>query len=127
MVRLRSSTFTGTSKKANPSPAQHNGNPNRYSTYSNATSTHTRSSTLTATFDNIEDGLRRLEDARLQKQRFVVSEQKSELISKLALSAKLERALRWRLSTQDAERRVVKKEESKQAESKVDEKLSEKN
>ena len=35
-------------------------------------------------------------------QRFVPSEKKSELISKLALSAKLERALRWRMDGQDA-------------------------
>lgn len=38
-------------------------------------------------------------------QRFVPSEKKSELISKLALSAKLERALRWRMDKQDAVRR----------------------
>lgn len=78
---------------------QHNGNPNRYSTLSTPSS-HT--STLTSAFLEIEDGLRRLDDARLARQRFVPSEQKSEMISKLALSAKLERALRWRMSGQDA-------------------------
>lgn len=50
----------------------------------------------------IESQLKRLEDSRMQKQRFVPSEKKSELISKLALGAKLERALRRRMSGQDA-------------------------
>jgi len=57
---------------------------------------------MSSAFIEIEDGLRRLDDARLAKQRFVPSEQKVEMISKLALSAKLERALRWRMSAQDA-------------------------
>lgn len=43
-----------------------------------------------------------MEDRRLMSQRFVPSEQKSEMISKLALGAKLERALRWRMDKQDA-------------------------
>jgi len=55
-----------------------------------------------AAFHEIEDGLRRLEDRRFMSQRFEPSEKKSELISKLALSAKLERALRWRMDGQDA-------------------------
>jgi len=55
-----------------------------------------------AAFFEIEDGLRRMEDRRLMNQRFVPSEQKSEMISKLALGAKLERALRWRMDKQDA-------------------------
>ncbi|PWW75324.1 hypothetical protein C7212DRAFT_202733 [Tuber magnatum] len=58
-----------------------------------------------AVFIEIEHGLRRLEDRRYMSQRFVPSEKKSELISKLALSAKLERALRWRMDKQDAVRR----------------------
>ncbi|RPB04911.1 hypothetical protein L873DRAFT_1665241 [Choiromyces venosus 120613-1] len=58
-----------------------------------------------AVFIEIEDGLRRLEDRRYMSQRFVPSEKKSELISKLALSAKLERALRWRMDKQDAVQR----------------------
>jgi len=41
----------------------------------------------------------------MQQQRFVVSEQKGEIINKLALGAKLDRALRWRMSGQDAEPR----------------------
>lgn len=43
-----------------------------------------------------------MEDRRLMSQRFVPSEKKSEMISKLALGAKLERALRWRMDGQDA-------------------------
>ncbi|KAF8422376.1 hypothetical protein EV426DRAFT_166277 [Tirmania nivea] len=50
----------------------------------------------------IESQLKRLEDSRMQKQRFIPSEKKSELISKLALGAKLDRALRRRMSGQDA-------------------------
>jgi len=58
-------------------------------------------STETTTISDIDDGLRRLEDRRLASQRFVPSEQKSETLSKLALGAKLERALRWRMDKQD--------------------------
>lgn len=50
----------------------------------------------------IESQLKRLEDSRLQKQRFIPSEKKFEMISKLALGAKLDRALRRRMSGQDA-------------------------
>jgi hypothetical protein len=47
-------------------------------------------------------GLARLDQPKLQKQRYVVSEGKKEEISKLALGAKLERALGRRMSSQDA-------------------------
>jgi len=56
----------------------------------------------------ITDGLNRLEQAKLQQQRFVVSEKKGEVINKLALGAKLDRALRWRMSGQDAVMRQKK-------------------
>jgi hypothetical protein len=46
--------------------------------------------------------LQRLEDKRLQQQRFVVSEGKREELGRLALGAKLEKALGRRLSGQDA-------------------------
>ncbi|KAF2671409.1 hypothetical protein BT63DRAFT_216143 [Microthyrium microscopicum] len=46
--------------------------------------------------------LARLEEPRLTSQRYVVSEGKREEISKLALGAKLERALGRRMSSQDA-------------------------
>ncbi len=49
-----------------------------------------------------ELGFNRLESKRLQQQRFVPSEEKSENLSKLALGAKVERALNRRLSGQDA-------------------------
>jgi hypothetical protein len=48
------------------------------------------------------DGLRRLENKRLEQQRFVPTAEKSENLSKLALGAKVERALRRRMTSQDA-------------------------
>ncbi|KAI9817839.1 MAG: hypothetical protein M1827_000958 [Pycnora praestabilis] len=50
---------------------------------------------LTAGFD-------RLASPRLQQQRYVPSKEQSEMLSKLALGAKLERALGRRMSSQDA-------------------------
>lgn len=43
-----------------------------------------------------------MQDERLDKQRYVMSGNKSDEVSKLALGAKLERALGRRLSGQDA-------------------------
>ena len=67
------------------------------------------SSTSTATADTgraeisqITQGLERLENKDLAQQRFIPSPQKSEDLSKLALGAKLERALGRRLGDQDA-------------------------
>lgn len=77
-------------------------NHNRYSTYSNGTVT-TASSTISSCFNDIENGLRRLDDVRLSKQRFEPSAEKTDMIAKLALGAKLERALKRRMSGQDAE------------------------
>lgn len=48
------------------------------------------------------DGLRRLENKRLEQQRFVPTPEKTENLSKLALGAKVERALRRRMTSQDA-------------------------
>ena len=79
-------------------PVQHT---NRDSTYSSMT-TISICSADDLQFAEIESQLKRLEDSRLQKQRFVPSEKKSETISKLALGAKLDRALRRRMSGQDA-------------------------
>ena len=53
-------------------------------------------------FAEIEFQLNRLEDSRLQRQRFVPSEKKFEMMSKLALGAKLDRALQRRMTGQDA-------------------------
>jgi len=50
----------------------------------------------------ITNGLTRLEVPSLQDQRFTVTEKKGEVIQKLALGAKLDRALRWRMTGQDA-------------------------
>ncbi len=59
-----------------------------------------------------EMGFHRLESKRLQQQRFVPSAEKSENLSKLALGAKVERALNRRLSSQDASPRKVMSEKS---------------
>jgi len=48
------------------------------------------------------DGLRRLENTTLMQQRFVPTTQKSDDLNKLALGAKVERALGRRMSGQDA-------------------------
>jgi hypothetical protein len=47
-------------------------------------------------------GFERMQDERLDKQRYVMSGNKSEEVSKLALGAKLERALGRRMTGQDA-------------------------
>lgn len=51
-------------------------------------------------------GLNRLENKYLQQQRFVPSAKKSEDLSKLALGAKVERALGRRMVDQDAVHKV---------------------
>lgn len=48
------------------------------------------------------DGIERLESKHLQQQRFVPTTEKSDNLNKLALGAKLERALDRRMSGQDA-------------------------
>ena len=47
-------------------------------------------------------GLERLESKRLQQQRYTASTEKTDELSKLALGAKLERALERRMTSQDA-------------------------
>ena len=49
--------------------------------------------------------MEKLNDKKLASQRFMPSKEKSENLSKLALGAKLERALDRRLGGQDAEMR----------------------
>ncbi|EHK96026.1 hypothetical protein M7I_8292 [Glarea lozoyensis 74030] len=51
---------------------------------------------------DIEEGLEKLENKKLENQRFVPSQEKTENLSKLALGAKLERALGRRMGGQDA-------------------------
>ena len=59
----------------------------------------------------ITEGLEKLENKKLDSQRFVPSVEKTENLSKLALGAKLERALDRRLGGQDAvmRKKVAKK------------------
>lgn len=82
----------------------------RYSTYSNAPtlapsiapSTTSSLDPRNADIKAWNAGLDRLEDKRLQQQRYVVSTEKNDDMNKLALGAKLERALGRRMSSQDA-------------------------
>jgi len=81
---------------------------NRYSTYSMAP-TLAPSVTVSISHDmvqqeinDITEGLDKLENKKLASQRFVPSKEKSENLSKLALGAKLERALDRRMYGQDA-------------------------
>jgi hypothetical protein len=69
--------------------------------FSSSTSTPT-ADTGRAEITQITQGLDRLENKHLAQQRFVPSAQKSEDLSKLALGAKLERALGRRMGDQDA-------------------------
>ncbi|GAP92782.1 hypothetical protein SAMD00023353_9400110 [Rosellinia necatrix] len=57
---------------------------------------------------NIESGLARMENKALSKQRVVLSEEKTANLNKLALGAKLDRALDRRMTSQDAEMRPRK-------------------
>ncbi|PGH09357.1 hypothetical protein GX51_00800 [Blastomyces parvus] len=86
-------------------------NSQRFSTISGtgslALSDHTVSSTMTgdsrlAEIKELGAGLERLENEPLTKQRFVPTPEKSDNLNKLALGAKVERALGRRMSSQDA-------------------------
>lgn len=55
-----------------------------------------------AEIKDFTDGLDRLDNKRLQQQRFVPSAEKTDDLSKLALGAKVDRALARRMSSQDA-------------------------
>ena len=83
----------------------------RASTYSNAPSLACSDATSTTTSSNdpvvaefkyYTEKLDRLENKRLQQQRYVPSREKTESLSQLALQAKLERALGRRMTGQDA-------------------------
>ncbi|ELR05508.1 hypothetical protein VC83_08223 [Pseudogymnoascus destructans] len=91
----------------------------RYSTYTTpAPSMHSFSSdTVQAEIADITAGLAKLENKKLASQRFVPSKEKSENLSKLALGAKLERALDRRMKGQDAvmRKKVVKRDLEKSA------------
>jgi hypothetical protein len=77
----------------------------RYSTYSMAPSfapTMQTNDSATAEINHIEHGLARMENKALTQQRVVLSEEKSANLNKLALGAKLDRALDRRMVSQDA-------------------------
>ncbi|KAL2175173.1 uncharacterized protein P884DRAFT_60542 [Thermothelomyces heterothallicus CBS 202.75] len=78
----------------------------RYSTYSmnapSITPTVLSTDSVTAEIRPIVDGLERLKNPRLADQRVLLSEEKTTNLAKLALSAKLERALGRRMTSQDA-------------------------
>ena len=77
----------------------------RFSTYSMSPSvapTTGTSDSVAAEIRDIEKNLDRMENKALAEQRVELSEEKSANLSKLALGAKLERALDRRMSSQDA-------------------------
>ncbi|OAA65654.1 hypothetical protein SPI_02441 [Niveomyces insectorum RCEF 264] len=77
----------------------------RYSTYSMAPSyapTVRTTDSATAEIQTIEKGLDRMENKALQQQRVVLNEEKVAVFQKLALGAKLDRALERRMTSQDA-------------------------
>lgn len=73
----------------------------RYSTYS-VTPTVNTTDSAHAEIGDIANGFERMENKALTQQRVTLSEKKTELMSKLALGAKVERALDRRMSSQDA-------------------------
>jgi len=87
----------------------------RFSTYSTAPSvantvkTSLSYASAQQEIKDIEEGLEKLENKKLASQRFVPSQEKSESLSKLALGAKLERALGRRMGSQDAVMRERRK------------------
>ncbi|KIH92034.1 hypothetical protein SPBR_03324 [Sporothrix brasiliensis 5110] len=81
----------------------------RFSTYSMAPSyapTVRTTDSATAEIQTIEKGLDRMENKALQQQRVVLNEEKTAVFQKLALGAKLDRALDRRMTGQDAEMRL---------------------
>jgi arsenate reductase-like glutaredoxin family protein len=86
----------------------------RFSTYSTAPSVaNTVKTSLTSDsaqqeIKDIEDGLEKLANKKLQSQRFVPTAEKTDNLSKLALGAKLDRALGRRMGSQDAVMKVKK-------------------
>lgn len=98
----------------------------RFSTYSaapsvaNTVKTSLTSDSAQQEIKDIEEGLEKLDNKKLASQRFVPSAEKTENLSKLALGAKLERALGRRMGSQDAVMRVKKAVSSGQDDEKID-------
>jgi hypothetical protein len=91
----------------------------RFSTYSVApsfTPTVQTSDSAQAEIGEIASGLDRMENKALTSQRVMLSEEKTDNMSKLALGAKLERALDRRMTAQDAVMRTPKKKSSEKTE-----------
>jgi hypothetical protein len=65
-----------------------------------------------ADISHLHDGFERLENKPLTKQRFVATEEKTDNLNKLALGAKVERALGRRMTGQDAVMRKPLSEKS---------------
>lgn len=88
----------------------------RFSTYSASPSFNSISTLSTETgmteIKQLSQGLERLENKPLTDQRFVPSEQKKEVMSKVSLGAKVERALSRRLTNQDFVRKEPLNEKS---------------
>ncbi|KAG9241137.1 hypothetical protein BJ878DRAFT_403724, partial [Calycina marina] len=88
-----------------PSVLSSNRASTRFSTYSNAPSVANTSLTSDSAhqeIQTIEDGLTKLENKKLASQRFVMTPEQTETQNKLALGAKLDRALGRRMGGQDA-------------------------
>ncbi|KAJ5360029.1 hypothetical protein N7517_009220 [Penicillium concentricum] len=109
-----------------PIMAQSNRNSKRFSTVSGSPSlaaSDRTNSTLPngdpriADIFQLHDGFERLENKPLTKQRFVPTEEKSNNLNKLALGAKVERALGRRMTSQDA---VMRKPLSEKTEARTD-------
>jgi hypothetical protein len=89
--------------KKSSSSSSSNNNTTMYSQQtSNGSSSTLAQDPKTADIKSWSAGFERMQDARLEKQRYVMSGNKSEEVSKLALGAKLERALGRRMTGQDA-------------------------
>ena len=92
-----------------PSQLSSNRTSKRFSTFSGAPSVSSDATVSTTQGDprlqdikELTQGLERLNSHRLQQQRYAPSKEKSEDLSKLALGAKVERALGRRMTGQDA-------------------------
>lgn len=93
-------TDTTTPARSTPQPSSNNMYAQPASTASS--STLASSDPKAADIKTWSAGFERMQDARLDKQRYVMSGNKSDEVSKLALGAKLERALGRRMTGQDA-------------------------
>ncbi|PKY03954.1 hypothetical protein P168DRAFT_282653 [Aspergillus campestris IBT 28561] len=91
-----------------PIMAQSNRASKRFSTVSGAPSMVSSTGSIAsgdpriAEVRNLRDGLDRLENKPLTQQRFVPTAEKTDSMGKLALGAKVERALGRRMTSQDA-------------------------